>query len=325
MARSYLSHTKHTVLTRLPLLKYLLWGSEALLLWVFWFLSSLLSPARASAAGRWFMQHVGPHLRKTHHMRRNLRLALPDKTAAEIDTLVKAVWGNVGAVLAEYPHLKELSKNLEIVGKDIVEPLRQQERPAIFVTAHLANWELSAPAILQLNIPVSGLYAPLQNPFTDHMLKRRRRVLGPGLFSKHGSLRLLLRHLNEGRSIGFLTDQRVDDGELVPFFQLAAPTAVTPARLALKHNCKLIPVRIERLAGVQFRVTFHAPIAPPLPQEPKNMRENTLAMTQAINELFETWIREQPAEWLCAKRRWPKTAKTPLSSQGLSMTESAER
>lgn len=284
-----------------------------------------MSPARASASGRWFMQRIGPRLRKTHHMRRNLSLALPDKTSAEIDTLVKAVWGNIGAVLAEYPHLNRLSKNLEIVGKDMVEPLRQQGKPAVFVTAHLGNWELSAPVIVQLGIPVTGLYAPLQNPLTNRMLERRRRVLGAGLLSKNNNLRLLLRELNQGCSIGFLTDQRVDNGELLPFFQLAAPTAVTPARLALKHHCDLIPVRIERLSGVQFRVTFNAPIVPPLPQELRNTRENTLAMTQAINELFETWIREQPAQWLCAKRRWPKTVMTPISSDETPVPESSKR
>lgn len=309
---------------KLPFLRYILWASEALILWFFWFLSSLLSSARASAAGRWLMQQIGPRLRKTRHMRHNLMLALPDKTPAEIDELVKAMWGNFGAVLAEYPHLKNLSKNLEIVGKDIVEPLRKQGKPAIFVTAHLANWELAAAAIMKLKIPVSGLYAPLQNPFTNRMLKCRRQVFGAGLLSKHDNLRLLLHHLNQGRSIGFLTDQRVDNGELLPFFQLAALTAVTPARLALKHGCPLIPVRIERLAGVQFRVTFHAPIIPPSPQETMDTKQSTLAMTQAINGLFETWIREQPAEWLCAKRRWPKTVMTPISSSGSTMNKSSK-
>jgi KDO2-lipid IV(A) lauroyltransferase len=271
------------------------------------------------------MQRVGPRLRKTHPMRRNLVLAWPDKTPTEIDALVKAVWGNLGAVLAEYPHLKKLSKSLEIVGKDMVEPLREQGKPAIFVTAHLANWELAAAAILQLQIPVTGLYAPLQNPLTNRMLERRRRALGSGLLSKHENLRLLLRQLNEGRSIGFLTDQRVDNGELLPFFKLAALTTMTPARLALKHNCKLIPVRIERLSGVQFRVTFYPPIMPPSPQQMRDTRDSALVMTQTINALFETWIRKQPAEWLCAKRRWPKTVMAPTSSDETTMTESSER
>ena len=36
-----------------------------------------------------------------------------------------------------------------------------------------------------------------------------------------------------------------------------------------------------------------------------------LDMTRQLNELFETWIREQPRDWLCSKRRWAKDARRP--------------
>jgi lauroyl/myristoyl acyltransferase len=45
----------------------------------------LLSPDRASASGRWLLRMAGPHLDKTHIFRRNLSLAFPDKSTAEID------------------------------------------------------------------------------------------------------------------------------------------------------------------------------------------------------------------------------------------------
>jgi len=32
-------------------------------------------------------------------------------------------------------------------------------------------------------------------------------------------------------------------------------------------------------------------------------------MTEAVHHHFEQWIREQPDQWICLKRRWPKAHK----------------
>ncbi len=32
------------------------------------------------------------------------------------------------------------------------------------------------------------------------------------------------------------------------------------ARLALRYNCRVVPVRVERLKGVRFRLTFEEPM-----------------------------------------------------------------
>ena len=37
-----------------------------------------------------------------------------------------------------------------------------------------------------------------------------------------------------------------------------------------------------------------------------NRQEQALDMMGQVNGLFESWIRERPAEWHCAKRRWSK-------------------
>jgi KDO2-lipid IV(A) lauroyltransferase len=276
-----------------------------------WRTSAWMTPERASATGQRLLRWLGPRLHKTVHFRRNLALAFPDSSGAEIDRLVREAWGNSGAVLAEYPHLAKLrTERTETVVKFDIDAVRDGRRRAIFVTAHLANWEISAAAAAQSGVPVTVVYTPQENPWVDRMLHRHRRALGCGLVARDDAMRAMIRELSAGRSIGLLVDQRVDTGEPVPFFGIDKLTTVVPARLALRFDCDLVPVRIERLPGARFRVTAHPPVR--CDDMALSEHDRALEMTRRINALFEDWIRELPEQWFCSNRRWAKTA-TPAA------------
>lgn len=314
MAKLLLGNSLKKAADRMPALKHLLWGIEALVIGAFMGICALLSPGRASAAGRWLFRLAGPHLDKTRIFRRNLSLAFPDKSTAEIEGLIREIWGNAGAVLAEYPHLQTIAdpappQRLEVVIEGGSRVFRQNGKPAVFVGAHLSNWELPPAAGVKLGLPVSVVYTPLQNPWLDRMLYKAREKMGFSLVPRDGGMRTLIRELGRGRSIGLVVDQRVDEGEPVPFFGIDMNTTITPARLALRYDCELIPIRVERLNGARFRVTFHAPVTPPAGVTDEHRK--ALAMTRKVNDLFEAWISENPQDWLCSKRRWPKDATPP--------------
>ena len=55
------------------------------------------------------MKTLGPYLTyKTEIFKHNLKLAFPNRTETEIEVLAREIWGNFGAVLAEYPHMKTM-------------------------------------------------------------------------------------------------------------------------------------------------------------------------------------------------------------------------
>jgi KDO2-lipid IV(A) lauroyltransferase len=314
MARLLLGNSLNNAVKRLPLLQHLLWAVEASVFGLLMGIGRRLSPERASALGRRILRAIGPRLDKTRIFRRNLTLAFPEKSAGEIEALIREIWGNVGAVLAEYPHLWRyavpgLSERLEIVINSDSPVFQNTGKPAVFVAAHLANWEIPAAAIRGLGIRASVLYTPLQNPRLDRMLYRARSQMGLDLLPRDGNIRDLVRELGSGRSIGLLVDQRVDSGVPVPFFGLDMHTSTTPARLALRYHCDLIPVRVQRVGDARFRVTFEKPIRPS--EGITDEHQQILDMTRQLNQLFEAWIREQPQDWLCSKRRWPKDARHP--------------
>jgi len=61
---------------------------------------------------------------------------------------------------------------------------------------------------------------------------------------------------------------------------------------------------VERLQDAHYRVTFHPPIVP----KDTGVDETTqgIDMIQQVHRQFENWIRQQPEDWFCSKRLWPK-------------------
>jgi KDO2-lipid IV(A) lauroyltransferase len=309
LAKLFLANALRKRADRSPRLLRLLWAIEGGLIAALAALSRLVSPDRASAAGRRLMRALGPRLAKTRVFKRNLQVAFPEKSAGELDELVREIWGNMGAILAEYPHLETICRSegeqrLEIIRKGDSQVFRDAHRPAVFVSAHLANWEIAAGAVVFVGVPLTGIYTPIQNPWFDRMLYQARLALGCGMVKREGAVRQLMKALRSGVSVGLLVDQRVDAGEPVSFFGHDMNTSMTPAQLALRFDCELIPVQVQRRTGARYRVIFHEPVR--ADDEAADEHQKMLQMTRKLNALFESWIRERPHEWMCSKRRWAK-------------------
>ncbi len=300
--------------THSPRLLRLLWALEAGIVGLLGAISRLLPADTASRIAARLARRIGPRLDKTRLIRRNLKLAFPEKTPAELDQLVRGVWGTLGSIVSEYPHLpticgSQADQRLEIVMPDKLPVFDLAGKPAVFVTAHLGNWEIGAGSIAHLGVPLTVVYTALQNPRMDRMLRNAREALGYRMIERGNAARELVRRLKSGTSVGLIVDQRVDSGAPVPLFGHDMLTSVTPAQLALHFDCDLIPVQVQRLDGARFRVIFHSPVTADDATAPNDQK--ILQMTRKTNALFESWIRERPHEWMCTKRRWPKHLMKP--------------
>lgn len=284
---------------------------EGLLLRLFWLLVRYMSPARASATGRTLLRRLGPKTHKHQRIKRNLRLAFGNLDDDETDRLACGIWENFGALLAEYPHLANIratgvSPRIDVVIDSASRSILEDRRPTVYVSAHLGNWELVAPTLSAKGVPLSIVYGPQGNPVLEALLQAQRESSSDCRFiAKASALQHLIRDIRAGRSVGLLPDQRVDSGEAIDFFGRQAPTTTSPAWLAMKLNCPLLPVQVERIEDARYRMTFHAPLLSGC--EPAD-QERMIEVTAELNALFEQWIRERPEQWLCMKRRWPESA-----------------
>ncbi len=236
---------------------------------------------------------------------------MPQCDDEEIERLARGVWANFGQVLAEFAHLPELcgpraKERIELVARSDLDIYNGSGRPVVFIGAHLGNWEISAARVAASGVPLTVVYTPEGNPLVAAMLQRRRAALGCGFISKLDGLRPLMRDLSEGRSIGVLTDRRIEQGDIVQFFGLDMSVTSSPARLALKYGYQLVPVQVERISATHLRVTLHPPVEPDDADAPEE--DKAMQMTRKVYALFEAWIELSPAEWFCSKRMWTKSA-----------------
>lgn len=288
---------------------------EAGILAGFWRLMGSVSLIRAHTWGYRLGYWLGPRTAKQRWVVANLRTAFPERPANEIALLARRVWANFGAVLAEFPHLSTLvdasgpDPAVEIVCEHPDPDFLLKRPPSVFVAAHMGNWELSAYAIRRLGFPVDVVYGPQTNPRIETMLQAVRTPLGCGFIPKRHLLRVMLRNLRQGRSVGMHVDVRADGEPDTPFFGVPAPTTRTPAWVARQASCEIVPVRCERLAPGRYRVTLHPPLAQADAQDPHALDTTTRELNRRIAGL----ITQDPGQWWCAKRRWPKSTMGAVS------------
>lgn len=331
MARHpYLPRSLRRRIAGMPRLERALWALEAALVAALWGVLRLLGPDRSVRAMRAVFSRIGPRLSKSRNIRDNLAIMFPDRSPEQLTALERETWGQVGANFADYAHIDRIfgePERVEIVQRVPLDVFSGSGRPAVFVSAHLANPVLTTAAGKRLGGAGSVLYQRDSNPIVDRMIERRREAIGVDLVPRDGGMRALIRELGSGRSVGLVVDNRYDEGEWVPFFGVDTPTLTTPARLALRFGCDLVPVRLERLTdGARFRVTFHEPVRASDPARDRS--EQALDMTRQLNALFEQWIRERPAQWVTAKRRWPRrdsagSSAAPAQSAGAAFLKRA--
>lgn len=285
----------------------LLWPLQALGVWLVGCIA-LLPVEWASWLGAGVFRLIGPRMESSKKIAWNFRRIFPHSSPAEIDRLVRATWATLGRVVAEFPHLPRFvgrawAERVEVVGADHATASLQEGRPRIFFTAHVGNWEFAALTLVRLGLPLTVVYAAMKNPIIDRILRRYRLSLGCSLAERgRAGSRSLVEAIKNGRSLGLVVDRKRRDGTLVPFFGRDAWTTTAPARLALKYNCPLVPIRVVRLKGARFRVTIH----PPLQVPSGSLEHQEMELTRQMNAAVESWITEQPDQWWCDTRRWPK-------------------
>jgi KDO2-lipid IV(A) lauroyltransferase len=271
---------------------------------VFFSAMRALPVAAASALGGALARRIGPHLAISRRARNNLRAALPELSAPQIESVVRDMWDNLGRVAAEYPHLRRIKMfrpggRVEIAGLEHLDRALAAGRPVIIFGGHLGNWEIAALAAGQYGIDVAQIYRAANNPIVERMIARFRGTGGEFIPKGRVASRLALRR---GAHLTLLVDQKLNDGISVPFFGRNAMTAPALALLALHFDCTVLPARVERLKGAHFRLTIHPPLAL---RRSANRTADVAALMSAVNRTLESWIRERPEQWFWLHNRWP--------------------
>ena len=243
----------------------------------------------------------GPLFRSSNIGHRNLITAFPKLNKFQRNEILKGMWINYGKIFAEYLFIKDIknSENLIIENQEILEILKKESKPVIFVSGHFNNFELMAMHIEKSGIDLAAIYRPLNNKFLNPIMERIRKKYICKKQIKKGisGTKEILQNFKSGTSIALMIDQRVSQGIKSNFFNKEALTTTIPAQFVKKFNSKIVPIYIERIKNSNFKLKIY---------EPLNFDKNdTLEkITLDLNKILEKMIINKPDQWIWTHNRW---------------------
>jgi len=247
---------------------------------------------------------VGPFFRSKDLIKSNILKAHPNLNSDQVKNISKKMWNNYGRILAEYIFIKDfrntkLKNNLEIKGQEILDTIKKNNEPVIFVSGHFNNFELMAMQIEKSGINLAAIYRPLNNKFLNFIMEKiRKQYICKNQIKKGISgTKELLSFFKKKTSIALMIDQRVSQGIKSNFFKHEALTTTIPAQFVKKFKCKIVPIYIERVKDINFKLTIHEPIV-------YSDNESIESITLNLNGILEKLILKNPDQWIWSHNRW---------------------
>ena len=283
-------------------IKYFL---QFIIILILFFLFKLLGLKYSTRFSGNLMTILGPMFRSNKIIISNLTKAFPKLSLQEKKILSKKMWFNYGRILAEYMYIKyfrekeKFSNLITIENQNILEKIKKESKPVIFISGHFNNFELMAMQIDKAGIDLTTIYRPLNNIFLNPLMERIRKKYICKKQIKKGiaGTKELLQNFKNGSSIALMIDQRVTEGVMCDFFEQKARTTTIPAQFVKKFNAKIVPVYIQRFDNNKFKLEFNNII--------EFKSDETLdAITLKLNKILEEMILKNPDQWIWTHNRW---------------------
>ena len=269
------------------------------------FLYRLLGLKLSSIFSGYILLLFGPFFRSSDLIRNNLTRALPNSSVSEKKIIIKNMWLNYGKILSEYMYIKNFrinsnySNKIIIENQNILEKIKLDQEPVIFISGHFNNFELMAMHLEKSGIDLAAVYRPLNNKFLNPIMEniRKKYICKNQIKKGISGTKQLLQHFKKKTSIALMIDQRVSEGIKSKFFNQDAFTTTIPAQFVKKFNTKIVPIYIERLKDNSFKLKVDNPII-------FNDAESIKSITLYLNKVIEKMIIKNPEQWIWTHNRW---------------------
>jgi KDO2-lipid IV(A) lauroyltransferase len=231
----------------------------------------------------------------------------------------RAAVAEAGRMTMELPRLwlrpreRPIADPVRWEGEALVHAALEAGRGLVLLTPHMGSFEVCAQAYAErfgTVQPITVLYRPARNAWLRELEETARAR--PHLATAPATLagvRLLIRALRRGETVGLLPDQVPPEGMGVwaPFFGQPAYTMTLAAKLVRQTGCAVLTIwgdRLPRGAGYVVRVGL---LAAPLAEAaalPADEQAAAVADATAINRSMQALIAARPAQYLWGYHRY---------------------
>ena len=269
------------------------------------FIYKIIGLRFSSILSGYIMLLLGPLFRSKNLSNNNLKKALPNSTGIQRKKILDQMWFNYGQILSEYMFIKnfrkseKFSKKVSVVNQKVLEIIKSETNPVIFISGHFNNFELMAMHIEKSGIDLAAIYRPLNNTFLNPIMEqiRKRYICKKQIKKGISGTKQLLKHFKKKTSVALMIDQRVSEGIRSNFFDKEALTTTIPAQFIKKYNVKVVPIYIERFKDNNFKIEIYDPIT-------FKKDETINSITLHLNKILEKMIIRNPEQWIWMHNRW---------------------
>ena len=284
------------------MLKIINYFFQSTIIYLFFFIGRILGLSLSRKLFSKLFIFFGPLFKSKKIIDKNIDIFLNKNPSVDKKKIIENMWANYGKTFIEYIFLYHFRKKKNLItvkGEENLIQVIKKNKQVIFISGHLANFELMSMEITKQNIPLATIYRPLNNFFLNPFMEflRRRYVCSNQIKKGIKGVRESIEYIKKKYCIALMIDQRISEGEKVIFFDRPALTTTLPAQLSTKFNLEIIPVFIERDKNNKFKVEFQKAI------NPKDFKDK-LELTRELNICLEKMILRNPSQWIWTHNRW---------------------
>jgi len=264
----------------------------------------ILGPSLSSKVSGKIFELIGPFFRSKQIIHSNIKKGIPEISSEKLEKITSLMWNNYGRLFAEYMFIKDfrygnLASKIQIEGQEKLDEIKKSKKKVIFISGHFSNFELMAMYLEKTGIRLSAIYRPLNNIFLNRIMEniRIKFICKHQIKKGIGGLKKLITLKRDNYSTALMIDQRVSEGVLSNLFNQGALTTTIPAQLAKKFNIPVVPVYIERIKDLNFKISINDPINFSKDDSIENI-------TLKLNQILETMILKKPEQWIWSHNRW---------------------
>ncbi len=224
---------------------------------------------------------------------------------------VGSVYSNLGQTALEALNLdieKLLSSDLIELPKSTINSLKQSKTGIVALSAHLANWELLAAAMVQQGFRLTLVAREARSRRAQEIIESVRRDYGAKVIWRVDgtATKEIIRDLKNGATVAALIDQDTDVSSCeVPFFGVPVKTPHSMVKLAKRHQARLISAFIVRTSRRSTRVHI----------EEFDTTRSVEDILQEFHRRLEALICKYPDQWVWVHKRWRSQGGRTLSSR----------
>lgn len=238
----------------------------------------------------------------------NLNLAYGDSISPqEKQKILFESTKNMILVALELPHLPKLAKTkyqniATYKGDEYLQHYLENKQGALFISAHLGNWEMMASLMASHGYKVTEIVREFNDPWLNRYIDSLRTQASIKTLPKDNSANEIIRLLKDGEFVGMLIDQSPRDNA-VPVFFFSQPCWATigPAYIYSRTKVPVHPVSMIRNSDNTLELVIHPPLEL---VNTKNWLKDILTNTQICQNAIETLIKQHPEQWLWVHKRW---------------------